>query len=902
MCAAGPRPARDVRPFRAPVPLGERGRVGTPGLTSVEAARRLARDGPNVLPGAPRPSPWRELARQLTHLLALLLWVASGLAVLAGMPSLAVAIVVIVVLNGVFAFAQEHRADRSTERLRDLLPTGTRVVRDGATVVVAVAELVVDDLLVLGAGDRVGADVRLVSARELTQDESMVTGESAAVPHEAGDRLLAGTFVVQGEGLAVVEATGARTSLAGISRLAATATRPRSPLTAQLDRVVRVVAVIAAVTGAGLGAIALTLGLDPTEAFLFGVGVAVALVPEGLLPTVTLSLARGAQTMAEQKALVRRLDAVETLGSTTYICTDKTGTITQNRMNAVDVVTTAGPVAVEGAGYEPTARLAGDSAALALVPAIARAAARCVTGRAVEREGRWRADGDPMEAALHCLSLRAGVGEDLVASERRAYSSDRMLSSALAGAEVAVLGAPEVVFARCVSVPEQVSLELVRLTGSGRRVVAVARRTWHGEADEQMEHDLELLGLVGLEDPPRSGVGTALEACRAAGVRVAMVTGDHPRTAAAIAREVGLVRDGGTVLDGGRLPEADEELAELLDNPAGAVVARVNPADKLRIASALRGRGHVVAMTGDGVNDAPALREADVGVAMGASGSDVARESADLILLDDHFGTIVTAIELGRATYANVRRFLTYHLTDNVAELMPFALWAVSGGQFPLAISVLQVLALDIGTDMLPALALGAEPPRRRVMEGRAARSVVDRALLARSFAVLGLTEAVLSMSAFTLVLTAGGWSWGESPSPTLLATASGTAFAAIALGQMANAFACRSTAVPVWATDPRTNPLVLAAVGVEAVLLVGFLGIRPLADLLGGSWPTPGGWLAAAACPVGVVMVDGLVKTVRKRARPAGPSAREDVPQVPVPAEPDAPAWGATDAKEGVA
>jgi magnesium-transporting ATPase (P-type) len=839
--------------------------VDVRGLTSAEAAARLAQDGPNTLRDSSPSKPWRELARQFTHLLAALLWVAAVLALFTGMPELAVAIVVIVLLNGTFAFWQEHRADRSTERLKDLLPAGTRVVRDGAARVVDVAELVVGDLVVLQAGDRVGADLRLVLAHDLTQDESMVTGESRAVPHEAGDRLLAGTFVVQGEGTAVVEATGERTTLADISQLAATASRPRSPLTAQLDRVVRIVAVMAALTGLGLGAVALLLGLDASQAFLFGVGVAVALVPEGLLPTVTLSLARGAQTMAARQALVRRLDAVETLGSTTFICTDKTGTLTQNRMNVVDVVTTEGRVSVEGSGYDPVARLAGEPAALALVPAVARAAAACVAGRAVQHDDRWRADGDPMEAALHCLAMRTGLSSPPgAATVRRPYTADRMLSSALTGQEVSVLGAPEAVFRRCACVPSTVSSELDRLTGSGRRVLAVARRAWPGEPDAAMEHDLELLGLVGLEDPPRSDVGTALQACRTAGVRVAMVTGDHPVTAAAIAREVGLLGHGGVVLDGTDLPAEDAVLAELLDTPAGAVVARVTPADKLRIASALRGRGHVVAMTGDGVNDAPALREADVGVAMGASGSDVARESADLILLDDHFGTIVTAIELGRATYANVRRFLTYHLTDNVAELTPFALWAMSGGHFPLAITVLQVLALDIGTDMLPALALGAEPPRPGLMGNRTGRTIVDRPLLIRAFGVLGLTEALMAMAAFTWVLVAGGWSWGEAPAARLLALASGTAFAAIALGQMANAFACRSTRTPVWRMDPRTNHLVLAAVAAEIVLLAAFLGLPPVAHLLGGSWPSTTGWLAAAACPVALVVVDGLAKHPR--------------------------------------
>lgn len=880
MARAGPAPER--RDELPPPPAQARPR----GLTRREAERRLAADGPNTLPEPPRPGPLTELARQLTHLLALLLWIAAVLALLAGMPSLAVAIVVIVLLNGFFAFWQEHRADRSTQQLRALLPAGARVVRDGVAQVVDVTGLVVDDVVLLQAGDRVGADLRLVAARDLTQDESMVTGESGAVPRGPGDALLAGTFVVQGEGTGVVTATGAGTTLAGISALASTATRPRSPLTRQLDRVVRIVAVMAALTGVGLGSAALLLGTDPTNAFLFGVGVAVALVPEGLLPTVTLSLARGAQTMAEHQALVRRLDAVETLGATTFICTDKTGTITQNRMNVVDVVTPRGRVRVEGEGYRPEGTLAGDPAAVALVPAAAAAATRCVTGRVVEREDDWHAEGDPMEAALHCLALRAGADvEDPSVATRRPYSPQRMLSSAWSAGELSVLGAPEPVLRRCRTVPEHVEAELGRLTREGRRVVAVARRRWAGapagaagdsgdagDPADEMERDLDLLGLLGLEDPPREDVEEALLACRDADIRVAMITGDHPRTAEAIAREVGLLQDGGTVVLGSDLPEDESELATLLDRPQGAVVARVSPADKLRIASALRSRGHVVAMTGDGVNDAPALREADVGVAMGASGSDVARESADLVLLDDRFGTIVTAVALGRATFRNVRRFLTYHLTDNVAELTPFAVWALSGGSFPLAISVLQVLALDIGTDMLPAIALGVEPPREGIMRGRSTRKVVDRALLLRAFVVLGLTEAVLAMTAFSMVLSSGGWSWGEDPSAELLAVASGTAFAAIALGQMANAFACRSSVVPVWRMHVLGNPSVLVAVAAEAVLLVAFLGVPWLADLLGGSWPTTGGWLAAGACAVALVVVDGTVKTLGRGRRSLPP------------------------------
>ena len=841
------------------------------GLSTAEAQRRRARDGANLLPRAARPSAARQLARQFTHLLAVLLWVAAGLALLAGLPPLSVAIVVVVVLNAVFAFAQEYRADRSAERLRDLLPVRVRVRRDGETATVDAEDLVSGDVVLVAAGDRVAADLELTEAHGLSVDESMVTGESAPVLRGTGEPLVAGTFVVQGEGEAVVQATGGATVIAGISLLTEHASRPPSPLTVQLHQVVRVVARVAVVTGVSLGVIAILLGLDTTAAFLFAVGVTVALVPEGLLPTVTLSLARGAQLMADRNALVRRLDAVETLGATTYICTDKTGTLTQNRMAVVEVWTPRGSVRLEPEGYAPVGRHHGDPAARDLMAVAAEGAAHCVTGRVVRRDGGWAADGDPMEAALHCWALGAGrAGGLAVPKTRRPFTSERQLSSALVGDAVHVLGAPEAVLRRTSAVPPGAEAALRDLAARGRRVVAVARRPWPGgTADGAAETGLELLALVGLEDPPRPDVAVSLQACRTASIRVAMVTGDHPGTAAAIAREVGLLRPDGSVLDGTRLPADDRDLGALLDDEAGVVVARVTPADKLRIARVLRGRGHVVAMTGDGVNDAPALREADVGVAMGASGSDVTREAADLVLLDDHFATIVAAVELGRATFSNVRRFLTYHLADNVAELAPFAAWALTGGQLPLAIGVLQVLALDIGTDMLPALGLGSEPPNRRIMTRPAhGGSIIDGTLLRRAFGVLGAVEAAMALLAFTVVLWLAGWRWGQTPGADLLATASGTAFAVIAVAQMANAFACRSATLPAWRLRFSGNPLVLAAVAADLLLLGGFLGLPWLAHLLGGGWPTPTGWAFAASAAVLLLVADGLHKRLRHPQR----------------------------------
>lgn len=815
------------------------------------------------------------------------------MAVLAGMTPLAVAIVAVVLINGVFAFAQEYRADRSAERLDDLLPSTVRVRRDGRARSADAESLVPGDVVLLGPGDRVPADLRLLVAHGLSLDESLLTGESAGVTHEAGDRAAAGCFVLEGEAEAVVEAVGSSTAVAAVAAMTRKAHRPPSPLAVRLQGVVRTLALVAVATGGSLAGAALLLGLDTTEALLFGIGVTVALVPEGLLPTVTLSLARGAWLMARRRALVRRLDSVETLGATTFICTDKTGTLTQNRMAVVEVWTPAGTVRRRSSGYEPVDPGEGAPAAIELASEAARSAAFCVHGRVHLVDGVWRREGDPMEAALHCWALSCGSGHDLAGPVqlRRPYTAARMLSSVTVAGVSRVLGAPEQVIARLAShdVAAQAHAALLDLTATGHRVLAVARGRWEpGAAPESAEEDLELLALVGLEDPPRPDVTDALDRCRSAGIRVAMVTGDHAGTAAAIAREVGLLTPRGVVVDGRDLPGDDDALGALLDHDDGVVVARVSPADKLRIARALRGRGHVVAMTGDGVNDAPALREADVGVAMGASGSDVAREVADLVLLDDHFGTIVAAVELGRATFSNVRRFLTFHLADNVAELAPFAVWALTAGNVPLAIGVLQVLALDIGTDMLPAAALGAEPPSRRVMHGAAhTGGLVDRGLLGRAFGVLGLTEALVSMGAFLVVLGRGGWTWGETPGTALLASASGAAFAAIALGQMANAFACRSVTVPVWRQQLDGNRLLLAAVAAEVVLLAAFLALPPLPELLGGSWPTVAGWALAATAVPAVMLADATHKAFSRGSRsraPSGPRAPGRSPAVPSP------------------
>ncbi|WP_275779236.1 cation-transporting P-type ATPase [Paenarthrobacter sp. Y-19] len=856
-----------------PVSLSTSPDPGPEGLGSRRAGELLASVGPNVLPTARKVPQWRRLLGELTHFFALMLWVAAALAYIGGMPQLCVAIIIVVIVNGVFAHIQQERAQHAAERLQSLLPADVTVRRDGTLQTIRASQLVPGDLVLLAAGDRLPADIRLLTASGCSVDESMLTGESAAVPKDNDDHVWGGTFLINGEAEGLVTATGGNTKLAAIAALTSGTTSPPTPLTLELRRIVRLVALVALTVAGLFFVVSLLVGIVWRDSFLFAIGVAVALIPEGLLPTVTLTLAMGAQRMAERQALVRNLEAVETLGSTTFICTDKTGTLTQNRMNAVEVYTAAGRVEILGDGYGPEAAVQGQGRTEAVAVALsARAASQ---GRAVERAGEWIANGDPMEAAIDALTRRllGSEPEPEQVMGRFAFDAGRRRESVIVGTTLHVKGAPESVLPLCANANHDLAGAVEPMAARGLRVIAIARRElpgkaadWLNRTAEEAEQDLDAVGLIGLHDPPRPDVGEVIAAARGAGIRVAMITGDHPSTAGAIATEIGLMGPDKLVVQGADLPADDQMLGALLDRD-GVVVSRVSPEQKLRVAKALQARGHVVAMTGDGVNDGPALRQADIGVAMGLSGTDVAREAADLVLLDDHFATIVAAIEQGRATYSNIHRFLTYHLTDNVAELAPFVIWALSGGQFPLALGVLQILALDIGTDLLPALALGAEPPGKRVL-GRPPekRHLLDRLLMVRVFAVMGPTEALIAMAAFSAVLFGSGWARGEAVDHDVLMPASGAAFAAVVLGQLATAFACRSATAPPWKQGWFTNRLLLWAVGAELAALALFIFVPAVATILGQAPPPPIGWIVALMAVPGVLAVDWLYKRLRHR------------------------------------
>ncbi len=824
------------------------------GLSSEQARARLADVGPNALATLDRPRWLARFAGNFVHLFALLLWAGAALAAVGGMPQLAVAIVVVIAVNALFSFAQEYRAEQAVEALRRVLPQRAHVRRDGRRQEIDADALVPGDVMLLAAGDRISADARVLFDAELRVDMSTLTGESRPLRRQAGpgesnglearDRVFAGTHVFSGAAEALVTATGMATELGRIARLTQSAPRRSSPLEQQMTRVTRVVAVLSVTLGAAFFLIAGALDMGFKERFLFAIGVIVANVPEGLLPTVTLSLALATQRMARRNAIVRRLSSVETLGCTTVICTDKTGTLTANEMTVRRVWTAAGTLDVDGAGYAPEGALlvrSGEPPA-ALVAELARAGALCNDATLEPAGGAWRLIGDPTEGALLTFARKAGIDPEREAHRypRRGelpFDSTRKrmttVHDAPGGRTAYVKGAPSTVVPRTTLAAPQRAAALAAaddLARDGLRVLAVARRAVDGEPiSPELEQGLELLGFVAMHDPPRPEVAAAVASCRGAGIRVLMVTGDNGITAEAIARRIGLLTGRAAVVEGDAVDGmSDAELLQALREP-DALVARVTPEQKLRIAQALHDGGDIVAMTGDGVNDAPALRAADIGVAMGRSGTDVAREAADIVLADDNFASIAAAVEEGRAVYDNIRRFAQYHFSSNVAELIAFLTWGLSGGAIPLPLVVMQVLAIDLGTDLLPAIALGTERPEPGVMtrppRAREER-LLNRRTLARVYGFVGLLVGLAGMASFVAGYLLAGWRPGEplADAGPLYVQATAMTYAGIVAGQVGAGFAFRTARESLARVGPFSNRFLLVGIAFEVALLVAIV------------------------------------------------------------------------------
>ncbi len=839
-------------------------------------------------------------AGNFVHLLALLLWIAAFLAFVGNLPELGWAILAVILINGIFSFAQEYRAGQLLEALQRQVRASASVRRDGAVRTIDAARLVPGDVVILAEGDRVPADCRLQVAAGLEADESTLTGESSPVVKtpeaaaEPGDSsstrpnlLYAGTLVVHGDGEAVVWATGEHTQFGTISELTASLEQAAGPLRQEIEGLARVTAVVAIAAGLIIWAISAVV-LDRTfnEGFIFAIGVIVALVPEGLLPTLSLSLALGVQRMARRNVLVRRLSAIEALGATQVICMDKTGTLTENRMvvervwtlNAEYKVAFLAPARAEllpvsGAGTREDALSVLEAGMLASNAAIETDPVEGLVSH-----------GDPTEVAIVQAAASLGVARRGQRVAELPFDSYLRLMSSIdedgGRLVLSTKGAPDAVTQRCVlgAVGEKLTDHDRRrvldqadaYAAAGLRVLAVARRNLASVAErEEVERELDLLGLVAMIDPVRPHAAQTVEQCHAAGIRVVVVTGDHPGTAAEIARRTSIVADGeprvvtGQQLDA--LTPAGLRVALLED----VVFARTTPIQKLAIVTALQEMGNVVAVIGDGVNDAPSLRRADVGVAMGMTGTDVAREAADIILLDDNFATIVDAIEEGRAIFSNIRNFVTYVFTSNVAELAPFAAFVLAG--IPLPLLIIQVLAVDLGTDLVPALALGAEPPVSGTLKERPRRKgapLLDRKVFLRTFLLLGPIEAALGLAAYFFVFWSDGWRPGDSlaDSGETYVLATTMCFMAIVVGQIGNVIVCRSFSTSLLQMPITRNPLLLPALAVEVATLLLVVYAPPLQGVFDFAAPGFEDWLFVLLLLPLLPLLDEVRKLVLRR------------------------------------
>ena len=838
------------------------------GLTALEAKERLAEVGRNTLGAPARFRLLRSLFRQLTNFFSLLLDVAAVLCFVADamqpgerMNVLGWALLAVSLLNALFAFLQEYRVERAMQALAKFLPPQVALRREGRELELLAQEVVPGDVLVINEGDRIPADARLVESTDLLVNNAPLTGESAAVPLTASaveGRLIdsnniafAGCSVLKGSGLAVVFATGERTQFGQVAALSRDIRRPHSPLERQTGHMVRVLTVVAVAMGVTFFGYGVLSGESLWVNLVFMLGIIVANVPEGLLPTFTLSLAMGSLRMARQNVLVKSLNAVEGLGAVHAICTDKTGTLTLNQLSVTSIV--------DSEGREITSAHPQRAELLRF---------GLIAGDVHRQENQWV--GDPLDVALADLYAKEVGNVDEVrrqTSRRFAFDLGKRRAAGIwqdAGTSVfAVKGAWEALRPLIAQVAEPggaardataeslaASDVLVdTLAGEGQRIITIATRVVRedpeGLSQDQLEKELRLEGFLCLEDPLRPEVPDAVSECHDAGIRVLLITGDHPKTAAAIARKARILPGSGAssakqdslLVSGDELERlAQDELCELLARGV-CVFSRTTPEQKMKIVTALKRLGLVVAMTGDGVNDAPALKAADVGIAMGVGGTDVAREAAQIILLDDNFASIVAGVAEGRTIFDNIRKFTNYVLVSNGPEILPYLIYILF--PVPLALTVIQILAIDLGTDIVPSMALGQEPTDADTMK-RPPRDrdqpLLSFRLVAHSYFFLGLIEAGYSLTLFFWVLHAGGWHYGERLSATdpLYQSATGLALATIMLMQVGNFIGRRSKTRSGLDRGLFTNRLILLGFAFEVVFSWATLYFPPLGRVLG--------------------------------------------------------------------
>jgi Ca2+-transporting ATPase len=836
------------------------------GLSNGFAEERLAECGPNALEEVGRVSPWRQFAGQFTEFIILVLIAAAVVSGILQEWMDAIAILVIVVLNAILSFVQEYRAERALEALKKMAAPLARVLRDGGVRNIPAEELVPGDIIALEMGDLVPADARLLEDHLLQVDEASLTGESVPVKKKAaltlsddsplGDRrnmVYSSTVVTYGKGTAVVTETGMETELGKIAHMVQTMGQEQTPLQEQLDKVGKLLVygcfvIVGAVFGLGLWR-----GVPPVEMFLTSVSLAVAAIPEGLPAVVTIALALGVRRMVQRNALIRKLPSVETLGAATVICTDKTGTLTQSQMTVRKIGLLDRIIDVTGDGYNPEGDFRVDDqlvdhteSDLQLALRIGVLCSNTSLKRGNGDGSNWGVVGDPTEGALLVAAAKAALWRSELETAQSVvgelpFDSNRKRMTTIwrdSGGELTayVKGAPDVVIGLCTHVQDNGRVRSTtaedkrhllsmndQFADEAMRVLAVAYRGLEEVGDEptvaEVEQGLVFAGLMAMKDPPRPEAKEAIATARRAGLEVVMITGDHKSTAVAIAKELDLYREGDIALTGSELDGiADEKLLELVEQVR--VYARVSPEHKLRIVEAWKSHGAIVAMTGDGVNDAPALKEADIGIAMGITGTDVSKEASDMILTDDNFASIVAAVEEGRAIFDNIRRFIHFLLSCNIGELLAMFLASLLG--LPLPLLPIQILWVNLATDSLPALALGVEPAEPGGME-RAPRPPSEGVITRRIASIMVMQGSIIGL------LTLGAFVFEYFVMGGSIERARVIAFSTTIFAQNVHAFNVRSNRYSLFQIGLFTNPWLLVAFGVVilselAVIYVPFL------------------------------------------------------------------------------
>lgn len=864
------------------------------GLSSAEAAERLKKYGENSLAKEKKAKPLKIFLGQFRDVMILILLAATAVSFFLGEFYDAVTIVIIVLLNAILGFAQEYKTEKTLIALKNMTAPSAKCYRDGVLVTVPAAELVPGDIIRLEAGDKVPADGAVVSEKGLLAEESILTGESAAVSKNAGDPddtdnsigksniVYSGTVITKGAAEVKVFATGINAQVGKISGMLTEIEEELTPLQKRLAELGKAVAIICLVVCAAVTVAGILRGEPVFDMLMTGITIAIAAIPEGLPATVTIALALAVGRMLKKNALVHKLHSVETLGCASVICTDKTGTVTENKMTVTAAYCGGNEYAFSGNGYKIAGEITSAADGARINPASTSALREMLicgtvcTGSAITAEkktesrdrgrltvsGEWQATGDPTELALLVAAAKAGITADKLSSSHRKIdeipfdSETRCMTVICASGGVRTAyskGALDVILGRCAFVMtdegivpltyrkrQEIIAEHDKLTQNALRVLALSKKdiakNSAEKADENYESGMIFLGLAGMLDPPRAEAKRAVKLCRSAHIRTVMITGDHKNTAAAVAKQAGIMRGGDLVITGAELAAmSDDDLDKKL--PDISVFARVSPADKLRIVRAFKRRGDIVTMTGDGVNDAPAVKEASIGVAMGITGTDVTKQAADVVLLDDNFATLVSAVEQGRGIYANIRKFVRYLLSCNIGEVLTMFLGIIMG--MPMVLLPTQILLVNLVTDGLPAVALGVEPPEEENMKKpprKADESFFSEGLMWKII-FRGILIGLCTLGSFTVINKLFG----------SVSAARTAALFTLVLSQLCHVFECKSEKKNIFTVPYMNNKKLIGAVLISLAVVFGAAYFPPL-QVIFSTVPLTGEQLLIAA------------------------------------------------------